>query len=90
MELCLMLFLKKVSVFFCVCDPRQTPQSIEFSRQEHWSGLPFPSEDFLYPAIKSRFPTLQANSLPSEPSGKPNSHNKQKLIKVDQRPKYKS
>ena len=42
-----------------------------FSRQEHWSGLPFPSPGDLYnPGIKPRPTTLQADSLPSEPPGK--------------------
>ena len=46
--------------------------SMEFSRQEHWSGLPFPSPgDLPKPGIESRSPTLQADSLPSEPPGKP-------------------
>ena len=36
----------------------------------HWSGLPFPSPgDLPNPGIKPRSPTLQADSLPSEPSG---------------------
>ena len=43
-----------------------------FSRLENWSGLPFPSQgDLPYPGIKSRSPALQADSLPSEPPGKP-------------------
>ena len=45
---------------------------MEFSRQEYWSGLPFPSPgDLPDPGIKSRSPTLQADALPSEPAGKP-------------------
>ena len=45
---------------------------IEFSRQEYWSGLPFPSPgDLPDPKIKPGSPTLQADSLPSEPPGKP-------------------
>ena len=49
-----------------------TIQSMEFSRPEYWSGLPFPSPgDLLNPGIKPRSPTLQADSLPSEPPGKP-------------------
>ena len=45
---------------------------IEFSRQEYWSGLPFPSPgDLPDPEIKPGSPTLQADSLPSEPPGKP-------------------
>ena len=50
----------------------QTPLSVGFSRQEYWSGLLFPSpEDRPNPGIESRFPALQADSLSSEPPGKP-------------------
>ena len=50
----------------------QAPLSMGFSRQEHWTGLPFPSpEDLPNPGIEPRFPALQADSLPSEPPGKP-------------------
>ena len=43
-----------------------------FSRQEYWSGLPFPSPgDLPDPGIKPRSPALQADTLPSEPPGKP-------------------
>ena len=43
-----------------------------FSRQEYWSGLPCPPPgDLPNPGIEPKFPTLQADSLPSEPSGKP-------------------
>jgi len=39
-----------------------------FSRQEYWSGLPFPSpEDFSDPEIKPGSPALQEDYLPSEP-----------------------
>ena len=44
--------------------------SMEFSRQEYWSGLPFLSPgDLPNPGIKPRSLTLQADSLPSEPPG---------------------
>ena len=50
----------------------QPPQSMGFSRQEYWSGLPFPSlGDLPDPRIEPGFPTLQADSLPSELPGKP-------------------
>ena len=50
----------------------QAPQSMGFSRQEHWSGLPFPSlEDLLNPGIESSSPALQVDSLLTEPPGKP-------------------
>ena len=45
---------------------------MEFSRQEYWSGLPFPSPgDLSNPAIEPGSPALQAEALPSEPPGKP-------------------
>ena len=50
----------------------QAPPSMGFSRQEYWSGLPFPSTgDLPNPGLEPRFPTLQADTLPSEPPGKP-------------------
>ena len=49
-----------------------TIQSMEFSRPEYWSGWPFPSpEDLPNPGIEHRCLTLQADSLPDEPPGKP-------------------
>ena len=42
-----------------------------FSRQDYWSGLPCPPGDLPNPGIKPRSPTLQMDSLPSEPPGKP-------------------
>ena len=49
----------------------QAPLSMEFSRQENWSGLPFPSPGHLPDAaIKHRSLSLQADSLPSESPGK--------------------
>ena len=51
----------------------QAPLSMGFSRQEYWSGLPFPSPGDLPDAgIEPGSPTLQAYSLLSEPPGKPN------------------
>ena len=48
----------------------QAPLSMEFSRQEHWSGLPSPSPgDHPYPGIEPGPLTLQTDSLPSEPQG---------------------
>ena len=52
------------------------PLSMGFSRQEYWNGLPFPTpEDLLNPGMKPTTsfvsPSLQADSLPAEPSGKP-------------------
>ena len=46
----------------------QAPQSIGFSRQEYWSGLPFPSPgDLPDPGIEPGSPALEADSLTSEP-----------------------
>ena len=48
-----------------------------FSRQEYWSGLPFPSPgDLPDPEIEPRSPALQADALPSEPPGKSKSEGK--------------
>ena len=53
----------------------QAPLSMEFSRQEYWSGLSFPSPGILpNPGIEPESPALQAavqaNSFSSEPPGK--------------------
>ena len=53
----------------------QAPPSMGFSRQEYWSGLPFPSPgDLPHPGIKPRSPTFQADALTAEPPGKPRLH----------------
>jgi len=45
----------------------QVPLSMRFSRQEYWSGLPFPSPgDLPNPGIKPRSPALQADYFPTE------------------------
>ena len=50
----------------------QAPLSMKFSRQEYWSGLPFPSAgDLPDPGIELCSSALQGDSLPSEPLGKP-------------------
>ena len=47
-----------------------------FSRQEYWSGLPFPSPgDLPDPGLEPGSPALQADSLPSEPPGAQMEHN---------------
>ena len=78
--------IKAVSTIWCtilvtqscltLCDPGtiacQAPPSMGFSRQEYWSRLPFPSPgDHPNQGSEPRSPTLQADSLPSEPPGKP-------------------
>ena len=68
----------KVKVFVAqlhltLCDPKDLSPTLSmgFSRQEYWSGLPFPSpRDLPDPGIKLWSPALQADSLPSEPPGK--------------------
>ena len=46
----------------------QAPPSMGFSRQEYWSGVPLPSPgDLLDPGIEHASPSLQADTLPSEP-----------------------
>ena len=49
----------------------KAPLSMEFSRQEYWSGSPFPSPgDLPKPGIDPGSPVLEADALPSEPPGK--------------------
>ena len=49
----------------------QAPPSMRFSRQEYWSGLPFPSPgDLPNPGTKPESPAFQADALTSEPPGK--------------------
>ena len=64
------------SVVLTLCDPMDCSppgSSVHgFSRQEYWSGSPFPSpRDLPNPGIEPWSLALQANSLPSEPPGKP-------------------
>ena len=60
-----------------LCDPMDcSPDRLlcpwGFSRQEYWSGLPCPPPgDLPNPGTEPRSPALQADSLPSEPPGKP-------------------
>ena len=73
--------------FPTLCNPwtvaHQAPPSMGFSRQEYWSGLPFPSPGDLPdpgdPGIEPRSPTLQADALTSVPPG--NFHAKVATIK---------
>ena len=59
---CVQLF---VTLWTVAC---QTPLFMEFSRQEYWSGLPFPSPaDLPDSGIELGSPALQADSLPAEP-----------------------
>ena len=60
---------------------RKAPLSMEFSRQEYWNGLPFPSPgDLPNPGTEPRSPALQADSLLSEPPRKPTYKDRELLI----------
>ena len=48
----------------------QAPLSMGISRQEYWSGLPFPSPDLPDPGIEPGSPALKADTLLSKPPGK--------------------
>ena len=53
----------------CIC---QAPLSMESSRQEYWSGLPFPPlGDFPDPGIEPESPTLAHEFFTAQPLGKP-------------------
>ena len=63
---CVRLFVTPSTVAY------QAPLFMEFSRQEYWSELPSPSlGDLPDPGIELWSPTLQADTLPSKPPGKP-------------------
>ena len=80
-----MKFIIMIVLFVCVCVScsvvsdflpthiaHQAPLPMEFSRQEYWSGLSFPSPgDLPNPGIEPRSPASEADSLPSVPPGKP-------------------
>ena len=56
------------------------PLSMGFSGQGDWSGLPFPSPgDLPNPGIEPRSPALQADTLPSEPLGRPLPYSRPKV-----------
>ena len=56
---------------------------MKFSRQEYWSRLPFPFPgDLPDSGIEPRSPALQADSLPSEPTGKLEADNNKKINKL--------
>ena len=68
--------VKSLSCVYLLATPwtvaYQAPRSMGFSRQEFWSGLPFPSPgDLPNSGIEPRSPALQTDALPSEPLGKP-------------------
>ena len=60
---------------------RQAPLPVGFSRQEHWSGLPFPSPGHLPdPGITLASPALTGGFFTTEPLGKPQSRSVLDLI----------
>ena len=68
--------LRSLSPVWCFATPwpaaRQAPLSRGILQAEYWSGLPCPPPRHLpNPVTKSRSPTLEVDSLPSEPPGKP-------------------
>ena len=73
--------LSRVRLFVTVA--YQAPPSMEFSKQEYWSGLPFPSPgDLPDLGIEPRSPTLQADALTSEPPAMTNLDSITSLTKV--------
>ena len=73
--LCISEWVKSLSRVWLFANPwtvaYQVPPSMGFSRQEYWSGLPFPSPgDLPDPGIEPGSPTFQAEALTSEPPGK--------------------
>ena len=71
--LCCAYLLSPVQLFLTpLTIAHQAPLYRGFSRQEYWSGLScLPPLDLPNPGIESRSPTLQTDSLLSEPPGKP-------------------
>ena len=69
LELSEVKLLSRVRLFATPCTAaHQAALSMGFSRQEYWSGLPFPSPgDLPNPGIEPGSPALQADALPSEP-----------------------
>ena len=70
--LCYVKSLSRVQLFVTPWTvAHQAPLSMGFSRQEYWSGLPFPSPgDLPNPGIEPGSPALQADALSPEPPGK--------------------
>ena len=63
---CVLLFATSWTIAY------QAPLSMGFSRQEYWSGLPFPSPgDLPNPGIEPGSPALHIDALLSEPLGSP-------------------
>ena len=78
-NICLMSHFSKSGTCAHSCPTHCQPTNVahqappwDCPRQEYWSGLPFPpSGDLSDPGVEPISPALQADSLPSEPPGKP-------------------
>ena len=72
-QLCCAVVLSRVQLFAIPWTiVHQAPLSMEFSRQEYWSGLSFPTPgDLPNPGIEPGSPASQMDSLPAELPGKP-------------------
>ena len=74
MCVCMLSSISHVRLFVSWTVVHQAPLFMGFSRQEFWSGLPCASpEDLPDPGLKPGSPALQADSLLTEPLGKPTS-----------------
>ena len=63
-------------------EAHQAPLCMEFSRQEYWSGLPFPSPgDLSDPGIGPGSPALQADTLLCESPGKPSQSIESRILR---------
>ena len=65
--------LSRIQLFVTPCTiAHQGPLSMGFSKQEYWSGLPFPSPgDLPDPGIEPMSPALASRFFTTEPLGKP-------------------
>ena len=93
-KILLLLLLSRLSHVWLCATPwtaaYQAPPSVGFSRQEYWSGLPFPFPgDLPNPGIKPGSPTLQADSLPSESPGTKRKTNIRYYLYVESKIRYK-
>ena len=64
------LFIEKLGDFLCGLGSTWTIQSMEFSRQEYWSGLLFPFPGDL-PDLGTQVPRITGGFFTAEPPGKP-------------------
>ena len=72
LHVCMCLLAESCRIVILWTTARQAPLSMGFSRQEYWSGLPFPSPgDLPDPGINAASPAWQADSLPAGSPGKP-------------------